>query len=103
MPLSLTLACLWAIVACAVAFLPSKRSHWPQAVVLIAIGIPLLGFVTYENGPLVGLLCFGAGASILRWPVVYAVRWLRASGRRAPAKRATTDEREEEKPASSTE
>jgi hypothetical protein len=77
--LSLTLACLWAVAASVIALLPSKRRHWPQAYVLIALGIPLLGYVTYENGPTAGLICLVAGASILRWPLVYLVRWLRGA------------------------
>ncbi|WP_068119219.1 DUF2484 family protein [Tropicimonas marinistellae] len=77
MSLSLTLACLWALAATFLAMIPSKRSHWPQAYVLIAIGIPLLGFVTYENGPMAGLLVFIAGASILRWPLIYLWRWIK--------------------------
>jgi hypothetical protein len=45
--------------------------------VLIAIGVPLLGWTTYEAGPYVGLALLAAGASILRWPVVFFWRWLR--------------------------
>ena len=51
--------------------------HWRAAYVLIAIGVPLLGWVTWDSGPVVGLLLLAAGASILRWPVVYLWRWLR--------------------------
>lgn len=78
MNLSLTLACVWVITACIIAMLPSKRHHWPAAYVLIALGIPLLGLVTYQNGPWVGLFALFAGASILRWPVRYLWRWVRA-------------------------
>lgn len=77
MTLSLSLACLWAVVANVIAMFPSKRAHWPAAYGLIAVGIPLVGYVTYENGPFVGLLVLAAGASILRWPIIYLVRWLR--------------------------
>ena len=77
MSLSLTLACLWVVVACVIAMLPSKRSHWPAAYVLIGIGIPILGFVTYQHGPWLGLIVMLAGASILRWPVRYLWRWMR--------------------------
>jgi hypothetical protein len=75
--LSLTLACLWVVAASVAGMLPSARQHWPAAYVLIALGIPLLGFVTYQNGPWIGLLCLAAGASILRWPLLYLWRWLR--------------------------
>lgn len=81
---SLILACLWAVAATVVALLPSKASHWPQAYALIAVGIPILGWVTLQNGFLVGGLVLLAGASVLRWPVIYLGRWVaRRLGRRA--------------------
>lgn len=76
MSLSLILACLWAICANVIGMLPSRRGHWPAAYALIALGIPLLGFVTYQHGPWLGLLVLAAGASILRWPLIYLVRWM---------------------------
>jgi hypothetical protein len=86
-PVSLILACLWAVTATVIAMVPSRRNHWPAAYGLIAVGIPLLGYVTWQNGPMVGVLVFAAGASILRWPLVYLIRWFRRSllpGRSAP-------------------
>ncbi len=77
MTLSLILACFWALAANLAAMIPSRDNHWRRAYVLIACGIPLLGYVTYENGPVVGLIAMAAGMSILRWPVVYLGRWLR--------------------------
>lgn len=76
MTLSLILACLWVVVAAVIAVLP-QRTHWPGAVVLILTGIPLVGYVTWENGPLLGLIALAAGASVLRWPLFYLGRWLR--------------------------
>jgi hypothetical protein len=73
----IVLACLWLIAANVLAILPSRDHHWRSAYALIAIGIPLLGWVTYENGPLIGLLLLAAGASVLRWPVIYLWRWVR--------------------------
>ncbi len=56
---------------------------------LIATGIPLLGWVTYQNGPLWGLLAMAAGASILRWPLLHLLRKLgrlrRTAADREPA------------------
>ena len=75
MSLSLILACLWAIAANVIAMMPSKDSHWSNAYVLIGIGIPLLGFVTWQNGAWIGLLVLAAGMSVLRWPVIYLSRW----------------------------
>ena len=79
---SLVLACLWAVVATVIGLMPNKI-HWPAAYVLIATGIPILGYVTYENGPLIGLIVFAAGASVLRWPLFFLFRW----GRRKSVKR----------------
>ncbi|MCB2114794.1 MAG: DUF2484 family protein [Rhodobacteraceae bacterium] len=70
-------ACLWVVTATLIAMLPSKDYHWRAAYVLIAVGIPILGWVTLREGPWIGLLILAGGASILRWPVIYLVRWLR--------------------------
>ncbi|PWE34056.1 hypothetical protein DDZ14_02525 [Maritimibacter sp. 55A14] len=76
MTVSLGLACLWALVANVAALFPSRDHHWRFAYAMIALGIPLLGWVTYQNGPWVGLLVMAAGASVLRWPVIYLGRWV---------------------------
>lgn len=81
MSLSLILAALWAILANVLAMTPSKDNHWKRAYFLIAVGIPILGYVTYQNGPWYGLAVLLAGMSVLRWPVIYLGRWLRGLGR----------------------
>ncbi|WP_166416194.1 DUF2484 family protein [Cochlodiniinecator piscidefendens] len=82
MSLSIILGCLWLIVANVSAMLPSKDNYWARAYVLMAVGIPLLGYLTYENGPWVAILFMAAGASLLRWPVVYLLRWVKRLVRR---------------------
>jgi hypothetical protein len=77
MMLPLALCLIWLIAANVIAMFPSRDYHWRAAYVLIALGVPLLGWVTYVHGPIVGMLVLGAGASILRWPVIYFWRWLR--------------------------
>ncbi|WP_343082227.1 DUF2484 family protein [Ostreiculturibacter nitratireducens] len=84
MTLSLAFAALWAIAANIIAMLPSRDHHWRAAYVLIAVGVPIVGWVTYENGPAVGLLVLAAGMSMLRWPVVYLGRWAARTVRREP-------------------
>jgi len=73
---SLILACCWVLVATLAALLP-RRFHWPAAFALIVLGIPLLGWVTYQNGPVLGMLVLAGGASMLRWPIIHLWRWLR--------------------------
>ena len=74
---SLVCVALWLLAANVLALIPSKDNLWQRAYILIGIGIPLLGWVTYQNGPWVGLLVLAAGGSVLRWPVVYLTRWMR--------------------------
>ncbi len=78
MTLSLILACIWVLAAAGAAMLPSRNNHWPAAYALIVTGLPLLVFVTLQNGILVAALIAAAGASILRWPLYYLTLWLRA-------------------------
>ncbi|MEE4187312.1 MAG: DUF2484 family protein [Roseobacter sp.] len=77
MTVSLTLAALWALVANLLAMMPSKDQHWRNAYLLITIGIPIVGFVSWQHGPWIGMLVLAAGMSVLRWPVVYLGRWIK--------------------------
>jgi hypothetical protein len=84
MPIAFVLACLWIVAACLAGMAP-HRYHWPSAWVLIATGIPLLGFLTFSMGPVWGLIGLAAGASILRWPILRAGQ--RLAGLLAPDER----------------
>lgn len=77
MNLSIILAAVWGIAANVLAMVPSKDNHWTRAYILIAVGIPILGYVTLQNGPWIGLIVLAAGMSVLRWPVIYLGRWVR--------------------------
>ena len=77
MSLSFALALVWLVLANVAAMIPSRDNHWARAYALIGIGVPLVGWVTWDNGPVVGLLVLAAGASVLRWPVVFLWRWVR--------------------------
>lgn len=83
MTASLISAALWALVANLIALTPSRRGHWPAAWALIAAGIPIVGWVTWANGPFLGLLVLAAGASMLRWPLIRLWRWLKRIAGRA--------------------
>ena len=78
-------ALIWLIAANLRAMFPSRDHHWRFAYVMIALGIPLLGWLTSTNGPIVGLLFLAAGASVLRWPLIYLARWLRGARPQEPA------------------
>ena len=78
MSLSLALALVWLVLANVAAMIPSRDNHWARAYGLITLGVPLVGWVTWVNGPVVGLLVLAAGASVLRWPLIYLGRWVRA-------------------------
>lgn len=81
MTLSIVLACFWAVIANVLAMTPSRDHHWRNAYVLIAVGVPILGYVTLQHGPWIGLLVLAGGCSILRWPVIYLSRWVRGGFR----------------------
>jgi hypothetical protein len=87
MSLPLVLAFLWLILANVLAMIPSKDGHRARAVFLIIIGVPLVGWVSWVNGPVVGLLLLAAGVSVLRWPVLFLLRWIkrRIGGDGSPA------------------
>ncbi|MGR3803661.1 DUF2484 family protein [Marinibacterium profundimaris] len=74
---SIVLFCLWVVAANVVAMLPSRDGHWTAAYILIVVGIPLLGYLTWQNGPIVGFIGLVAGMSVLRWPLVMLTRWVK--------------------------
>lgn len=77
MSIPLVLAALWAVCANLLAMMPSRDQHWRSAYILIAFGIPVLGWVTWAHGPWIGLLVLAGAMSILRWPLIYLGRWIR--------------------------
>ncbi len=70
-------ACLWLIVANVIAMFPSRDHHWRNAYALIALGLPIVVWVGISVGWLLAVVFLGAGASVLRWPVIFLGRWLR--------------------------
>ncbi len=78
MSASVLLACAWCVLANFIGMFPSKHKHWPSAYVLMTFGLPLLVWVFVADGWVFGLIFTVAAMSILRWPVVYLLRWFRA-------------------------
>jgi len=91
MPMSLILAFLWVVGANILAMTPGRDGQWRAAYALIAVGIPILGYVTYQTGPLMGFLSLLAAMSVLRWPVVCLWRWMRGARSPAPATEMAED------------
>ncbi len=77
MKLSLLVLCLWLVVANVAGMLPSKNSYWRRAYVLMALFVPVLAYVFIENPWWVGALAVLAAASVFRWPLIYALRWMK--------------------------
>ncbi len=72
------LICLWVVLAFVMAAFPSNDNHWRRAYVLIAVGVPLLIWITWASGPQMGVFGLIIGCLVLRWPVRFLWRWLRA-------------------------
>ena len=66
---SLFLALLWIVVA-SVAAVAMQRLRGGAVYVLILCGIPIVGWVTLQHGPWLGMGAVALGACLLRWPLV---------------------------------
>ncbi|MFD1914307.1 DUF2484 family protein [Halodurantibacterium flavum] len=62
------LVILWVLLAALLAVSPARRWAGVAVWVLLAFGIPLLGLVTWEHGPVAGSLLFVLGILLLSWP-----------------------------------
>ena len=77
---ALICAIIWLVVANVMAMIPSRDNLWQRAYFLMALGLPLLIWLFYQNGIFVGLLFLAGAISVLRWPMIYLARWLRGQG-----------------------
>ncbi len=77
MSYSIIAALLWMVVTNLRGMFPSKDHHWKFAYVMIGIGVPILLWVFYENGPWIALVLLLGAMWVMRWPVIYLGRWLR--------------------------
>lgn len=73
---ALGIGCLWLIVANVIGMFPSRNHHWRNAYMLSAVGLPLLVWIGWASGLVIAAIFLVAGASVLRWPVIYLGRWL---------------------------
>ena len=70
-------ALIWLIGANVIGMLPSRDHHWRNAYVLIAVAVPILAWLCYAKGLLWGLAFLLAAGSVLRWPVIFLLRWIK--------------------------
>lgn len=68
---------LWVVLAFIMAAFPSRDNHWRRAYILTGIGLPLLIWITWQHGALLGLIGVVIGGLVLRWPVYFLWRWIR--------------------------
>jgi uncharacterized membrane protein len=71
-------ACLWLITANLIAMFPSRDHHRRNAYKLMALGLPLTLWLAQTLGTSVTVIFLACACSILRWPVYFAWKWLRA-------------------------
>ena len=74
MTLALALMALWAVTASLLPLLVPPPGRQRAVWALVALGIPLVGLLTWQHGPWVGMLVLGAGVVLLRWSVARVVR-----------------------------
>ena len=77
-----TAACLWVISAWLLSIALSAKQSWPAAYALIAAGAPTLIWLGLSAGWGAAAVGFIVGCLVLRWPVIYAGRWIRRRLRR---------------------
>jgi hypothetical protein len=74
---ALIAACLWVVAAWILSVVLTARQSWPAAYALIACGLPVLVWLGLSLGPWAVAAGAATGCLVLRWPVIYAGRWLR--------------------------
>jgi hypothetical protein len=77
MTLSLTLACVWVVLATVTAFLPMRLQYGPGLALLLA-ALPLLVFIGIQHSFWIVLLVLAGIVSMFRRPLWFLGRhWLR--------------------------
>ena len=79
----LVLIGLWVVLAFVMAAVPSTDNHWRRAYILIGVGLPIIVWITLNNGILMGALGFIIGGLVLRWPVYFLWQWIKRKTGRA--------------------
>lgn len=70
-------ACSWIVLAWVLSVVLTAKQSWPAAYGLIAAGLPILIWLGLSMGWTAAAIGFVVGSVVLRWPVIYAGRWIR--------------------------
>lgn len=68
---------LWVVLAFVMASFPSGDNHWRRAYILMGLGVPLVIWIGWQHGVMMGLLGVVVGGLVLRWPVFFLWRWIK--------------------------
>ena len=60
---------LWLLAANLAALVSCPIRHNRAALALVVVGIPILGWITWLYGPVLGVLSLAIGCAALRWPL----------------------------------
>ncbi|WP_435229720.1 DUF2484 family protein [Pseudopelagicola sp. nBUS_20] len=77
MSLSLVFALFWLLLVNLDAIFVSADHHWRFTFVMIAVGVPILIGVLYEDGGWMALLVLISAAWLMRWSALHLARWIK--------------------------
>lgn len=77
MSYSVIAALIWMVIVNVRGMFPSKDNHWKFAYAFIALGLPIVVWIYFENGWQLALVFLLAGMWVMRWPVIYLTRWIK--------------------------
>jgi len=69
MILAFVVFALWLLAANLAGLLTCPIRHGRAALALAAVGIPILGWITWLHGPVLGVAALALGCAALRWPL----------------------------------
>lgn len=82
------IAAVWVLAVNAMSLMSSRSERDVALIVSIGTGIPILGLITLQHGPLAGLISLVAGMAVLAWPVARLRVRLRRKSQQRQARQA---------------
>ncbi|SDZ12205.1 Protein of unknown function [Jannaschia faecimaris] len=75
--MALIAICLWVVSAWLLMVSLTAKQSWPAAYGLIAVGVPIVIWLGWSMGWLWAAGGVAVMMLVLRWPLIYSVRWLK--------------------------